>query len=72
MEAPGKPGAKKRPPTTRQLPWAELGTGRVQVEFGRATDDGGVADEDVEEVDLDEDEPADTDDDVSQLRGGGQ
>jgi ribosome maturation factor RimP len=77
VEAPGKPGAKKRPPTTRQLPWAELGTGRVQVEFGRATDDGGVADEgaddeDVEDVDLDEDEPADTDDDVSQLRGGGQ
>lgn len=72
VEAPGKPGAKKRPATTRQLPWAELGTGRVQVEFGRATDDGGVADEDVEEVDLDEDEPADTDDDVSQLRGGGQ
>jgi ribosome maturation factor RimP len=36
VEAPGKPGAKKRPPVTRQVPWTELGTGRVQVEFGRA------------------------------------
>jgi ribosome maturation factor RimP len=74
VEAQGKPGAKKRPPTARQVPWAELGHGRVQVEFGRATDDG-ADDEDVEDVvegDLDEDEPADIDDDVSQLRGGGQ
>ncbi|TFV70569.1 ribosome maturation factor RimP [Blastococcus sp. CT_GayMR19] len=36
VEAKGKPGAKKRPPTPRQVPWAELGSGRVQVEFGRA------------------------------------
>ena len=36
VEAKGKPGAKKRPPTPRQVPWAELGPGRVQVEFGRA------------------------------------
>jgi ribosome maturation factor RimP len=35
VEAKGKPGAKKRPPTPRQVPWRELGTGRVQVEFGR-------------------------------------
>jgi ribosome maturation factor RimP len=35
VEAKGKPGAKKRPPTPRQVPWAELGAGRVQVEFGR-------------------------------------
>jgi len=35
VEAQGKPGAKKRPPTPRQVPWAELGKGRVQVEFGR-------------------------------------
>jgi ribosome maturation factor RimP len=35
VEAQGKPGAKKRPPTPRQVPWAELGAGRVQVEFGR-------------------------------------
>jgi ribosome maturation factor RimP len=36
VEAPGKPGAKKRPPTPRDVPWRELGAGRVQVEFGRA------------------------------------
>jgi ribosome maturation factor RimP len=36
VEAPGKPGARKRPPTPRSVPWAELGAGRVQVEFGRA------------------------------------
>jgi ribosome maturation factor RimP len=36
VEAKGKPGAKKRPPTPRQVPWAQLGAGRVQVEFGRA------------------------------------
>jgi ribosome maturation factor RimP len=35
VEAPGKPGAKRRPPTPRRVPWAELGSGRVQVEFGR-------------------------------------
>jgi ribosome maturation factor RimP len=43
VEAKGKPGAKKRPPTPRQVPWRELGAGRVQVEFGRA--DGGTHDE---------------------------
>ncbi|MDP5183101.1 ribosome maturation factor RimP [Blastococcus sp. BMG 814] len=36
VEAKGKPGAKKRPPQPRRVPWAELGAGRVQVEFGRA------------------------------------
>ena len=36
VEVQGKPGAKKRPPTSRQVPWPELGSGRVQVEFGRA------------------------------------
>ncbi|TFV58762.1 ribosome maturation factor RimP [Geodermatophilus sp. DF01-2] len=52
VEAKGRPGAKKRPPTRRQVPWQELGAGRVQVEFGRheapadgqpdpADDDGG-------------------------------
>lgn len=35
VEAKGKPGARKRPPTPRQVPWQELGAGRVQVEFGR-------------------------------------
>jgi ribosome maturation factor RimP len=34
--AKGKPGAKKRPPTPVLVPWAQLGPGRVQVEFGRA------------------------------------
>ena len=44
VEAKGKPGAKKRPPTPRQVPWAQLGAGRVQVEFGRA-EPGADADE---------------------------
>lgn len=64
VEARSKPGAKKRPPTPRHVPWAQLGPGRVQVEFGRPG-----ADED----DLDRDAPAgDVGDDVSQVRGGGQ
>jgi ribosome maturation factor RimP len=44
VEPPGKPGAKKRPATPRQVPWDQLGAGRVQVEFGRADD--GTADDD--------------------------
>jgi ribosome maturation factor RimP len=36
VEAAGKPGAKRKPPTERVVPWPELGAGRVQVEFGRA------------------------------------
>jgi ribosome maturation factor RimP len=36
VEAKGKPGAKKKPPTSQHVPWAQLGPGRVQVEFGRA------------------------------------
>ena len=39
VEVKGKPGAKKRPPTPRQVPWSELGAGRVQVEFGRGADE---------------------------------
>jgi ribosome maturation factor RimP len=39
VEPRGKPGAKKRPPTPMHVPWALLGAGRVQVEFGRAADD---------------------------------
>jgi ribosome maturation factor RimP len=38
VDARGKPGAKKRPPTPRHVPWTELGAGRVQVEFGRHGD----------------------------------
>ena len=61
VEAQGKPGAKKRPPTPRQVPWAELGNGRVQVEFGRPGAD------DLPGDDLTDDEPTDdepTDDDL--------
>ena len=43
VEAKGKPGAKKRPPTRRHVRWQELGTGRVQVEFGRSDPGGGDA-----------------------------
>ena len=39
VEAAGKPGAKKRAPTPRLVPWPQLGAGRVQVEFGRAEPD---------------------------------
>jgi ribosome maturation factor RimP len=42
VEAPGKPGAKKRPPTSTAVPWALLGSGRVQVEFGRHEDRDGA------------------------------
>ena len=58
VEAKGKPGAKKRPPTPRQVPWPELGTGRVQVEFGRTEPGGDTAGA--------QPDPADEDD------GGGQ
>jgi ribosome maturation factor RimP len=64
-EAKGKPGARKRPPTRRQVPWQQLGTGRVQVEFGRgrAGDDevGGESQDATAQPD-----PSDDDD------GGGQ
>jgi ribosome maturation factor RimP len=55
VEAQGKPGAKKRAPTPRTVPWAELGHGRVQVEFARS---GPAAEEDVAEDDLVEDDLA--------------
>ncbi len=45
VEGRGKPGAKKRPPTPRDVPWRELGAGRVQVEFGRADAAEGHSDE---------------------------
>lgn len=56
VEAQGKPGAKKRPPTPRDVPWAELGAGRVQVEFGRAPapGDDAVAGDDPDELDEDD------------------
>ncbi|MCV2488992.1 ribosome maturation factor RimP [Geodermatophilus sp. YIM 151500] len=40
QEGSGKPGARRKPPTQRHVPWAELGAGRVQVEFGRAEGGG--------------------------------
>ena len=82
VEAQGKPGAKKRPPTPRDVPWAELGAGRVQVEFGRAgSADDRAADDDL--ADETDDVPVDdelTDDSefdiepsgVPQARGGAQ
>jgi ribosome maturation factor RimP len=51
VESKAKPGAKKRPPTRRSVPWAELGTGRVQVEFGRPTGAGEPADGDAHDGD---------------------
>jgi ribosome maturation factor RimP len=65
VEAKGKPGAKKRPPTRRQVPWQELGTGRVQVEFGRGrAGEDGVGEEPQDATA--QPDPADDDD------GGGQ
>jgi ribosome maturation factor RimP len=53
VEGRAKPGAKKRPPATREVPWAELGAGRVQVEFGRpdgtGEDDGADGDDAADE-----------------------
>ena len=62
VEAQGKPGAKKRAPTPRSVPWSQLGDGRVQVEFVRS---GSGGDEPTAE-DLPEDDLLDEliDDDV--------
>jgi ribosome maturation factor RimP len=54
VEAQGKPGAKKRPPTPQHVPWAALGNGRVQVEFGRPGT-GGTSDDDLADDDLADD-----------------
>jgi ribosome maturation factor RimP len=51
VEGRGKPGAKKRPPIPRDVPWRELGAGRVQVEFGRADTAG--ADDPADDADDD-------------------
>jgi ribosome maturation factor RimP len=63
VEAAGKPGAKKRPPTPRQVPWAQLGAGQVQVEFGRPE----AGDETTEET---ADDPDDGDEAIT--TGGAQ
>jgi len=83
VETPGKPGAKKRPPTPRQVPWTELGSGRVQVEFGRPeagdADLGDDVDDDHPDDDMTDELTDDTelDDDIEpggipQARGGAQ
>lgn len=60
VEKPGKPGAKRRPPTPRQVPWAQLGAGRVQVEFARPDRGGGQHDDPHDEIDvIDETDPDD-------------
>jgi ribosome maturation factor RimP len=65
VEAPGKPGARKRPPTVRHVAWAELGAGRVQVEFGRPTaSDGDAADDDTDDSDDTDDTDADPGDEL--------
>jgi ribosome maturation factor RimP len=72
VEAKSKPGAKKRPPTPREVPWAQLGAGRVQVEFGR----GGPGDDTTHDT---VDDPADDEDgdldaapeESTPARGGG-
>jgi ribosome maturation factor RimP len=76
VEAKGKPGAKKKPPTPRHVAWTELGAGRVQVEFGRL-EAGDAEPEDVDDAAGDtEDVAADDAGDeaaVSEVsRGGGQ
>jgi ribosome maturation factor RimP len=61
VEAQGKPGAKKRAPTPRSVPWAQLGAGRVQVEFARAGSDAtgeDLAEDDLVENDLAADDMA--------------
>jgi ribosome maturation factor RimP len=70
VEAKGKPGAKKKPPTPLHVLWAHLGAGRVQVEFGRA--DPGDADADLADTDLADDEPTDDAAAAQGSRGGGQ
>jgi ribosome maturation factor RimP len=58
VEAHGKPGAKKRPPSPRQVLWAELGKGRVQVEFGRPDADE-LSDDELSDDELSDDELTD-------------
>ncbi|TQN41891.1 ribosome maturation factor RimP [Blastococcus colisei] len=83
VEAQGRPGAKKKAPTPREVPWAELGSGRVQVEFGRGGQGGGAAPDDDLHDDVDDDDlhdDVDDDDlhdgaehgDASRARGGAQ
>jgi ribosome maturation factor RimP len=74
VEKPGKPGARRKPPTPRQVPWAELGAGRVQVEFARpGRDEGpGAGDEHDDPHDDPHDLLDDLTDDEGDDDGGGQ
>jgi ribosome maturation factor RimP len=73
VEAKGKPGAKKKPPTPLHVPWAHLGAGRVQVEFGRAEPGDVDADVDADsDADHADDEPTDDAAAAQGSRGGGQ
>jgi ribosome maturation factor RimP len=67
VEAKGKPGAKKKPPTPLHVPWAHLGAGRVQVEFGRAEPADADADSDLADDESTDDAAA-----AQGSRGGGQ
>ena len=67
VEAKGKPGAKKRPPQPRLVPWAELGAGRVQVEFGRGGPEQAVAGGDDSDDDIDDDMDDVAQDDADEL-----
>lgn len=72
VEAQGKPGAKKRAPAPRTVPWAELGSGRVQVEFGRG---GPADDEPLDDADTIDDPGLDDDVETGgapRARGGAQ
>jgi ribosome maturation factor RimP len=70
VEARSKPGAKKRPPTPRLVPWAELGAGRVQVEFGRL--DAEEPAEDAGHEDAGHEDAGHEDAEPQVSRGGGQ
>ena len=53
VEAKGEPGAKKRPPSRRHVPWQELGAGRVQVGCGRSDPGGDTSTEQADPADDD-------------------
>ena len=65
VEKPGKPGAKRRPPTPRQVPWAQLGAGRVQVEFARPGRDDTRDDTHGDDTHDEHDDEIDRDDDLA-------
>ena len=65
VEKPGKPGAKRKPPTPRQVPWAQLGAGRVQVEFARPGRDDDTHDDAHDDDTHDEIDEIDPDDDLA-------